>query len=241
MHYYIACAIYMLLSAESSIFNDSDSNIILDIMKAYGNDEISMVYRVKLLLQKGFKLTVVDNEVTLNAESNIGSNFSMLCADVLPSGRILHTCGCGTKSTSLTLVEIDLDRLNTVGVENLTSCIMLNRQKTRSKCKTCTKAINKTLEYSSIIFFNMQSIVTSAQIKKTKPVLLTNIPTSLTLNDIDYHLTSVIEFQRDSNHYTAHCCTTARLFMEYNDVFDEAKPSTQDQKIEPHFLIYAKD
>lgn len=231
-----------LYAADSSIFNVIDSNVILDILKAYANDDISMVYehRVKLLLQKGFKLTIVDNEVILNAQSNIGSTFSMMCADVLPSGKISYTCDCGTKSTALSLVEIDSDRLNTVGIKNLASCIMLNRQKTRPKCKTCTKAINKTLEYSSLIFFDLQSILTSTQINKSKLILLSDIPPSMTLNEIGYHLTGVIEFQPDSNHYTAHCCSIG-MFTEFNDIFSEVRPSNQDQEIEPHILIYAKD
>lgn len=133
------CNIY---AANSSVFNGMNSNIILDILKAYAKGDISLVYeyRVKLLLQKGFKLTVIDNEVVLNAQSNIGSTFSMICADALPSGKISYTCDCGTKSTALSLLEVDSDRLNSVGVENLASCIMLNRQRTRSKCKTCSKA-----------------------------------------------------------------------------------------------------
>lgn len=214
---------------------------MIDILKAYANDDSENVYkyRVKLLLQKGFKITTNGNEAVLDAKSNIGSALSMICSDDLPSGICSSKCGCGTKSIRLTCIEVDMGKLIEDGIENLNNCFLFDWQTTSSKCKTCRKSINKTMKYSSLVFVDLQPMVSGAVSYILPLISLNELPVSITLSDNKYNLKSVIEFQSGPDHYIAHCNLNGQ-FIEYNDLLDDVQQS-KGAKMQPHMLLYVED
>lgn len=225
-------------------FEEVDSSYILDALEAYvnRNEHDFYVARLKLLLQSGYKMTTGRlNEAVLNARSNIESSLRMICSNDLPSGKVIKKCKCGVKSNTVQLVDIDMAKLVEVGIKELDSCFIFNNQRTRSTCEKCSYKIKTTTQFSSIVFVSIEPMQTVSTNYKLPNQLLNDFPKTIVINSKQYSLEAAIEFQADDNpamnHYSVHCLQGS-MFMEYNDLFNQARPSTVEE-IEIQILVYS--
>lgn len=208
-------------------------------MEAYkNNDELVYTFRVKLLLESGFKLTyATPNEVHLNAESNIDSCLRMMCQQNLYSSKVTRKCKCGETSRNLTTIEMNMKDLVSAGIRILDSCLVLGKHNDRSTtCKICKKTIKTVTDLASLAFIDIGSVTTRDDFYKLPDLPLTAIPKIIQIHSKIYELRGVIEYIPDIAHYTVHCIDKG-VFYEYNDLSEDIKASNKNP-IKPNILIF---
>ncbi|XP_055309670.1 uncharacterized protein LOC129573306, partial [Sitodiplosis mosellana] len=102
----IFCRVYV---TSPNIFrNMESSDLLMELAAAYKNNNRQRVYefRIKLLMQSGFKCSHVGtNEVHLNAESNVLSSLRMIFTENFYSILRVRSCKCGKRQSKLTSIQ----------------------------------------------------------------------------------------------------------------------------------------
>lgn len=240
---HVFCCIYRSNAKLFEILNSND--VLLNFLTAYEANNAEKVYRlrIKLLMESGFKLKHVgENQMELDAHSNIASCFDMMFGRHFYSYQVLSECKCGKSARKITFAEVDMTKLIKHGIEGLNNSFIFHNQKAQStvNCKVCRTKRTSSTEYSPLVFVDIQPIQISNSTLQLPQYSLNEFPVAIQLNSMPYNICAVIEFisgrVRSQAHYTAHILNDG-VFQEYNDLHKEVTPST-NQKITAHMLIY---
>lgn len=250
-----ACAVDAVLHLLGCIFKDdqfswhktADESSLTALLKAYVDGDEDRVYynRVKLLIECNYDVSVINfSEISLNCAGNVFNAIQRLCTDQFPSAIVSRNCGCGGATVrKISTVEIDFEKLMEVGINDLSSCVLLDFATQKIFCKICQTEQKIESVYCNLIFLDLQPMKTSDKHLFLPSLCLKSIPSQIDIGGVQYTIKAAIEYRPTGNasmgHYVAHCRKNGDWYS-FDDTLKSIYKSKKSLSAEFHALVLAK-
>lgn len=229
------CLACLYIDSPELFMQNSNEVDIMQFLNAYAKGQTDLMYDIRYkILSPHFNKKKLNDEIRMDCYTNVRGIMDKIIEKDFPS--IITWCTCSqTIQQAFPVIDIDYKQYTSYGLNEIGKCITYPRR----ICMKCQSNVNNK-SFGNFLFVDVEPLQLGKESinVEAKEVFISEIAQAINVNDTQYNLKAVIEFE-SPNHYTVNCLRSNSKWYNFDDLRQTIAETSC--KLVPHILIYAKN